>query len=203
MFKRAILFTSLFMAVLTFGWLFKLVYFSKANIAIYKSVLYSGRAIAKATKDKKTHQNRSGVRKDLWLSQVDRTRLHYRIDSKSSVLTLLPIDDKVDIIENLQQIQCWMQDKLYTQGSAPMQQMRFFEADQGTYQYSSQKFTANSVALSLFRIPGIQLPTVVDPRTAFLRGIAQDVSFSVAGKTTQFQAQRFKATLLSQQEENL
>jgi hypothetical protein len=154
-------------------------------------------------KDKKTHQNRSGVRKDLWLSQADRTRLHYRIDSKSSVLTLLPIDDKVDIIENLQQIQCWMQDKLYVQGSAPMQQMRFFEADQGTYQYSSQKFTANSVALSLFRIPGIQLPTAVDPRTAFLRGIAQDVSFSVAGKTTQFQAQHFKATLLSQQEDNL
>jgi len=116
---------------------------------------------------------------------------------------LLPIDDKMDIIENLQHIQCWMQDKLYAQGSAPMQQMRFFEADQGLYQYSSQKFTANSVALSLFRIPGIQLPTTIDAKTAFLRGIAQDVSFSIAGKTTQFQAQRFKATLLSQQEEKL
>ncbi len=203
MFKRAIFFTTLCMTVLAFGWLFKLVYLSEADRTRYRAVLKSGRAIAKATKDQKTHQNRSGVRKDLWISQQDRTRLHYRIDSKSSVLTLLPIDDKMDIIENLQQIRCWMQDKLYAQGSSSMQQMRFFEADQGTYQYSTQQFNANSVALSLFRIPGIQLPIVVDPKTAFLRGIAQDVSFSIAGKTTQFQAQRFKATLLSQKEENL
>jgi hypothetical protein len=113
----------------------------------------------------------------------------------------LPIDDKLDIIENLQQIQCWMQDKLYAQGKVAMQQMRFFEADQGIYQYSTQRFAANTVALSLFRVPGIQLPATIDPRTAFLRGIAQDVSFSIAGKTTQFQAKEFKATLLSQQEE--
>jgi hypothetical protein len=54
------------------------------------------------------------------------------------------------------------------------------------------------VALSLFRVPGVQLPTAIDPQAAFLRGVAQDVSFSIAGKATQFQAQRFKATLLSQ-----
>lgn len=201
MFKRAILLTSLCTAVLSLGWIFKLVYLSPKDRLQSEQLLSSGRAIAKATKDQQTHQNRAGVRKDLWLSQQDRTRLHYRIESKSSVLTLLPIDDKVDIIENLQQIKCWMQDKLYAQGNTAMQQMRFFEADQGIYQYSSQRFAANTVALSLFRIPGIQLPTAVDPAAAFLRGIAQDVSFSIAGKTTQFQAQKFKATLMSQPEE--
>ncbi len=199
MFKRAIYITSFLMALLCFGWLFKLIYLFPAERAECTKTLNSGKAIARATRDQQTHQNRRSVRKDLWLSQQDRTRLHYRIDSKSSVLTLLPIDDKVDIIENLQQIQCWMQDKLYAQGDVPMQQMRFFEADQGIYQYSSQRFAANTVTLSLFRIPGLQLPTTIDPRTAFLRGIAQDVSFSVAGKTTQFQAQKFKATLLSQE----
>jgi hypothetical protein len=200
MFKRAVLITSLCMTVLSCVWVFKLVYLSHADRLQCAKLLQSSKAIARATRDEQTHQNRSGVRKDLWLSQQDRTRLHYRIDSKSSVLTLLPIDDKLDIIENLQQIQCWMQDKLYAQGNVAMQQMRFFEADQGIYQYSTQKFAANSVALSLFRLPGIQLPVSIDPSTAFLRGIAQDVSFSIAGKTTQFQAQRFKATLLSQQE---
>ncbi len=197
MFKRAIFITGLCMAALTSVWVVKLVYLSDADRVKYEKLLQAGRAIAKATKDEKTHQTRSGVRKDLWLSQQDKSRLHYRIDSKSSVLTLLPIDDKVDIIENLQQIKCWMQDKLYPQGNVVMQQMRFFEADQGIYQYSTQRFAANSVALSLFRLPGIQLPTTIDPSKAFLRGIAQDVSFSIAGKATQFQAQRFKATLMS------
>jgi hypothetical protein len=201
MFKRAILITSFLMAVLSIGWLYKLTYLSAADRVQFKALAKAGKAIAKASQNQQAHQNRSSVRKDLWLSQQDKSRLHYRIDSKSSVLTLLPIDDKVDIIENLQQIQCWMQDKLYAQGNVPMQQMRFFEADQGIYQYSTQRFAANSVALSLFRVPGTALPGAVDPKTAFLRGIAQDVSFSVAGKTTQFQAQRFKATLLSQQEE--
>lgn len=200
MFKRAIFITGLCMVMVTFGWLFKLTYLSSEDRVRYKAIAKSGKAIAKAVHGQESHQNRSGVRKDLWLSQQDRTRLHYRIDSQSSVLTLLPIDDKMDIIENLQQIKCWMQDKLYAQGSVPMQQMRFFEADHGIYQYSSQRFAANSVALSLFRLPGFALPTSVDPKTAFLRGIAQDVSFSIAGKTTQFQAERFKATLQSQKE---
>ena len=201
MFKRAMFITSLCMAAIGSLWLAKLIYLSSEDRIKYQKLLHAGRAIAKATKSEQTHQTRGGVRKDLWLSQQDRTRLHHRIDSKSSVLTLLPIGDKVDIIENLQQIKCWMQDKLYAQGNVAMQQMRFFEADQGIYQHSTQRFAANSVILSLFRVPGIQLPTAIDPSKAFLRGIAEDVSFSIAGKATQFQAQKFKATLSSQQEE--
>ena len=201
MFKRALFISALCMAAISSIWLIKLVYLSDADRVKYKNLLETGRAIAKATKGEQTHQTRGGVRKDLWLSQQDRTRLHHRIDSKSSVLTLLPIGDKVDIIENLQHLKCWMQDKLYAQGDVAMQQMRFFEADQGIYQYSTQRFAANSVILSLFRMPGTLLPLSVDPSKAFLRGIAQDVSFSIAGKTTQFQAQKFKATLMSQQQE--
>jgi hypothetical protein len=199
MFKRAIFITALCMAAISSLWLVKLVYLSAADRVKYEKLLETGRAIARATKGEQTHQTRGGVRKDLWLSQQDHSRLHYRIDSKSSVLTLLPIDDKVDIIENLQHLKCWMQDKLYAQGDVVMQQMRFFEADQGIYQYSTQRFAANSVILSLFRVPGAVLPSSVDSSKAFLRGIAQDVSFSIAGKTTQFQAQKFKATLLSQE----
>ena len=126
MFKRAIVITSLCMTLLSCVWLFKLIYLTDVQRLECVKLLKTGKAIARANKDQQTHQSRSGVRKDLWLSQQDRTRLHYRIDSKSSVLTLLPIDDKLDIIENLQQIQCWMQDKLYTQGNTVMQQMRFF-----------------------------------------------------------------------------
>lgn len=158
MFKRAMFITSLCMAAIGSLWLVKLIYLSSEDRIKYQKLLHAGRAIAKATKSEQTHQTRGGVRKDLWLSQQDRTRLHHRIDSKSSVLTLLPIGDKVDIIENLQQIKCWMQDKLYAQGNVAMQQMRFFEADQGIYQHSTQRFAANSVILSLFGFEGCSFP---------------------------------------------
>lgn len=198
MFKKATFTTTLGLGLFAFVWLFKLVYLFPSDYKKLQEIKKMGKAVAQTVPDRKTHQLRKGVRKDLWLAQQDKTRLHYRIDSKSSTLTLLPIEDKVDIIENLHQIQCWMQDKLYNQGNSVMQQMRFFEADQGIYQYSTQRFSASTVTLSLFRLPGTGLPIALDPSRAFLRGIAQDVSFSVAGKTTQFQAQRFKATLSSQ-----
>ncbi|HNA62613.1 MAG TPA: hypothetical protein PKW79_06020 [Rhabdochlamydiaceae bacterium] len=197
MFKKTAIFSTLVLSLIASGWLFKLLYISQPDRDRYEQIRTQGKAVAQVSQNKESQQHRSGVRKDLWLAQEDKSRLHHRISSKTSVLTLVPIDDKVDIIENLQNLQCWMQDKLYPD----MQQVRFFEAEQGFYQYSIQKFTASSVALSLFRLPGSQLPSTIDPKRAFLRGIAQDVSFAIAGKATQFQAQQFKATLLTQQGE--
>jgi hypothetical protein len=202
MFKKTVLSTTLLITLLCGGWIFKLTRISQADRDRYEVMRSKGKAIAQVTQNKESRQHRAGVRKDLWLAQEDKTRLHHRIASKTSELTLIPIDDRVDIIETLQQIQCWMQDKLYPQGESIMQQLRFFEADEGYYQYSEQRFAASSVALSLFRIQGGQLPYIVDQKAAFLRGVAKDVSFSIAGKSTQFQAQQFKATLVSQQEGN-
>jgi hypothetical protein len=105
------------------------------------------------------------------------------------------------VIENLEKIQCWMQDKLFvTPDASKMQQTRFFIADHGTYQYSTQKFLAQTVELSLFRLPGHTLPQTFDPKAAFLKGIAKDVSFSVSGKVPHFQAEQFKAVLKPQKE---
>ena len=147
-----------------------------------------------------THQHRKGVVKEIYFSQEDNTRLHYRIESESSSLTLKPDGRKLDLIEKLDKIKCWMQDKLYTTtpGSKPMQQMRFLEAEDGIYRYASQQFLAQSVGLSLFRLPGHELPLGLNRDIPFMRGVAQDVSFSVSGKTPQFHAQHFKALLSNQ-----
>jgi hypothetical protein len=99
------------------------------------------------------------------------------------------------MIENLEGVNCWMQDKFFLSNGAPMQQMRYFEADYGTYHYMNQQFLAKAVTLSIFRIPGMVLPYSLSPSEAFLSGIAQNVSFSVSGKTPQLQAQQFKASL--------
>lgn len=152
-----------------------------------------------------THQQRKNVKKDIYFVQEDNTRLHYRIHSQSSLLIVQPRDGgkKIELNEKLEKIKCWMQDKLYyaSSGESPMQQIRFLEAEEGLYCYTSQQFIAQSVALSLFRLPDHNLPQELRAMP-FLKGLAQDVSFAVSGKTPSFKAQHFKAELKSTIAEN-
>jgi hypothetical protein len=199
MFRRVTLLSFLIVSSVFILWTMSLGWVRPKDLSTYRLYLKQQQEIASSGKALPTsaYQTRENVRKDIWYLENGPTRLHYRIESESSLLTLVPTDHKIDIIENLQKIRCWMQDKVYanTTDQATMQQVRFFEADTGSYQYTTQQFLAQSVALSLFRIPGSELPLLCDPKTAFLKGIAKDVSFSVSGKTPQFQAQQFKASL--------
>lgn len=144
-----------------------------------------------------TSQKREGVRKEIWFSEEDHMRLQYRIESQGSLLTFIPKENKVDIVENLEKLKFWMQDKLYTNPN--MQELRFLEADQGTYRMTSQEFLAQTVSVSLFRLPGNTLPETIDPRSAFLRGLSESILFSISGKMPQFEAQNFKASLNKRQ----
>lgn len=194
-FRRATFYSVFGLALLTFLWIFDICIPHKSDLEAYRAFLEKSKVIASSKEFSKADQRREKVRKDLWITEADKTRLHTRLESDASTLTLLPLDDKVDIIENLETIRCWMQDKLFLSENTPMQQVRFFEAGQGTYHYMDQQFLAKAVTLSLFRLPGHALPFSIRPSDAFLKGVAKDVSFSVGGKASQFQAQQFKATL--------
>jgi hypothetical protein len=199
MFNRIIQLSTFLLIAATVFWIAQLCWVRKSDYATFRSFL--DQQVQTSSQGKSAYssasQKRQGVRKDIWYAQTDQTRLHYRIESESSTLTLVPNHQKVDLIENLQKIQCWMQDKLYTDPAhqGQMQQMRFFEANEGSYQYATQQFLAQTVALSLYRLPGHELPRTIDQKNSFLSGIARDVSFSISGKTPQFQAQHFKASL--------
>lgn len=145
-----------------------------------------------------TEQNRTSVVKEIYFTQEDNTRLHYRIASASSFLTLRPEKQRFVIDEKLQDIQCWMQDKLYydpNRPGVPMQQVRFLEAKDGIYRYAAQEFLAQTVAISLCRMVGHDLPQSVRLPKPFLQGVADDVSFAVSGKVPQFNAHHFRALI--------
>lgn len=144
-----------------------------------------------------TKQQRSGVRKEIWLAQEDGSRLHYRILSATSMLTLTPIQNKVEVVEALQGVKCWMQEKVYaSKDGTSMQQTRYFEAQNGLYRYNSAQLIAQQVLLSVFRLPGLLLPS--EPEGAMLKGIAERVVLTFGGKIPQFQATGFKATYKEQ-----
>ncbi len=197
MFKKATLLTCFVVGTISFLWLFQCIWVRKSDHQLYLSFMEKQHQIDTSSKlvSQNAYQTRCGVRKDIWVAEEPSTRLHYRIESRFSVLKLLPGQSKTDIIENLSGITCWMQDKLYLEAEQPFQQVRYLEADEGTYRYTSQQFDASQVSLSLMRLAGHQLSFNYNSKDAFLRGIAQDVSFSISEGTPQFQAQQFKASL--------
>lgn len=164
--------------------------------------LIENRKVASSNAFSPTNQERKQVRKDIWFSQDESTRLHYQIASEGSQLTLTPVKNKFELVEKLEGIKCWMQDKLISNAmeeNAFSQQARFIEAEAGIYRHTTQEFSASGVTLSLFRLCGHDLPTQpLNENEAVLRGIARDISFHFSGKTPHFQASQFEATMVKE-----
>jgi len=195
MFKKQIQISLAILTPILGFWLIQMTMMRQSDISQYVGWVQK-RKIAASQKPSSTRQHRKEVRKDIWFSQDDCQRFHYHIESEGSLLTLTPIHNKFEIVESLQGIKCWMQEKLYNQGD-PMQQTRYFEASEGDYRYTTKEFLASDVTLSFFRLPGHQLPKQsVDPKEAFLQGQAKDISFFFGGNTPQFQARQFQATMV-------
>jgi len=197
MFQRATIFCLFLLGIFTVLWGYFLFRVRSEDIALIKQKIAEQEIASSTTIFSTTQQQRKGVVKEIWFSQEDNSRLHYRIFSESSLLTIKPEGRSFDLIEKLEKIKCWMQDKLYepNPGVGPMQQIRFLAAEEGLYRYTAQEFLAQTVALSLYRLGGHELPKEIASSKPFLKGIAEDVSFAVSGKSPQFKAKHFKAEL--------
>lgn len=172
---------------------FKIFYLRPSDEARYQKMVHK-KAIASTLEASynPTQQHRSKVRKEIWLSQEDRSRLHYRIESRESLLTFTPVKNKFEVIEQLRGMTCWMQEKIIPTG----QQTRYFEAEEGLYRYHTSQLIAREATLSLFRLPGTDLPSrPLDLESSYLKGVAQNISLSFGGKIPEFKASAFKAVL--------
>lgn len=197
MFRRTTIVCLLVLGAVTLLWGYSLFRIRSEDIELIKQKIKEQELATSKSAFSTTEQRRKGVVKEIWFSQEDNSRLHYRIFSESSLLTIKPEGNNFDFIEKLEKIKCWMQDKLFepSAGAGPTQQIRFLAAEEGLYRYTSQEFLAQTVALSLFRLNGHELPSETNTSRPFLKGIAEDVSFAVSGKSPQFKAKHFKAEL--------
>jgi hypothetical protein len=197
MFRSFTWLSTFLVAVFSLLWIIQVSIVRSGDLARYEQYKKEQELLSEKPLFSTATQNRKQVRKDIWFTQENQTRLQHRIDSESSILTLQPSKGRsFEVIEQLFHIRCLMQEKVYaTSAQAFMQQVRFMEADEGIYRYQIQNFTANQVSLSLFRLPGFLLPADVSQSHPFLKGNAQDITFSISGSVPQFQAQNFKATL--------
>ncbi len=142
-------------------------------------------------------QDRRLVCKDIWFSNAGGERLHYRIQSVTSSLNMQPRSRKIEIIERLHDMRCWMQDKIVSSEAHTTQQSRYFTANEGVYHFLSHSLLADQATLSLYHLPGTDLPSLgcLPREDPFLIGQAEQIKMHVSGKTPLFQASNFKALL--------
>src|SRR5579883_2379855 len=148
------------LCVLSLGTLFLIGWPTQSDFRVYQTNLEQSRALGKSAPP--VSQKRSQVCKDIWFSSEGAQRLHYRIESAASSLNLQPMKSKVDIVEQLHDMRCWMQDKIVKAAGSDgaSQQTRYFTASQGVYRFLSQSLVADQATLSLYRITGEHLPEI-------------------------------------------
>ena len=144
-----------------------------------------------------TQQLRRDVQKDIW-HLSENTRLHYQIQATTSILSFTPSAGNLFMQETMDNIVCLIQEKLYEdRAHHPMQQLKSFHADHGLYDFNNHHFVAETVFLDFYTLPGHDLPKILSPDSAFLKGLAKAVSFTLSDHGPTFHAEKFKAQMHS------
>ena len=99
------------------------------------------------------------------------------------------------LIEKMNDVKCWMQEELSIVEGKPFQLLRYLEADSATYFYKNDEVVASDVKIYRYTVPGHELPLKLEGVKPSMKGHAEAVQFSMAGKEIQFKAQKLKATL--------
>jgi hypothetical protein len=141
-----------------------------------------------------SEQIRLLVCKDIWIADPLGQRLHHRIESDRSLITLHPNGESVEVLEKLFGVRCWIQEK-NSSAKDLQQQVRFVLAEEGLYNYGTQIFQAQDILLSMYKIPGNAFPENLESYSPFLRGNADAITFSLQNGAPKFVASHFKASL--------
>jgi hypothetical protein len=164
---------------------------SDADRADYKEMLTESRlsALKGTFGGQPAYQIRETVQKDLWSGAE---RLHFRMQSAGSELMLVQKKrHQLEAVETLQGMDCWIQEEI--DPIEGRQRLRRFSSAHGAYFFPAHCFAAEAVQLSLFDIPGLDLPVGNPTEEPYLIGSASEVNFSLSHKLPTFKAHILRA----------
>ena len=141
-------------------------------------------------------QKREHVQKDIYLPQ-DEKKMHFRLASSLSTLCFSQLDDSIDIIEHLSDIHCWIKEK----NDSSYNQLRYFIAEKGMYTFPSNQFSGENISLYFF-FHSLENFSSPDLLSAYLKGYAKKMIFSLSEKTPHIEVDDFQATFLPKKEKN-
>lgn len=88
--------------------------------------------------------------------------------------------------------------ELNTPGVKKMQQLRYMEADEATYYYKTDRFTASNVKISRFTAPEHRMPLLVKGLKPTMNGVAKSVEFTLSGGELNFKASNLRASFYTE-----
>ncbi len=188
--KQLVVFSLVWVAISLFVGLM-LFRVTEEDIEAYQELVESSRPVSKTVLSQ-SKQLREGVVKEIWYH--GRSPLCIRIISALSELCFSQQNGEMEVVEQLQGVECWMQEKLYYEEGKPMQLVRYMQAENATYHYNTQLFTAEATLFWRYRLEGHEPVSSVEGHEPIMSATAQTVEFTLKGKEIDFQAHRLRAT---------
>ncbi len=157
----------------------------------YKMLVDSGQA-STSSSQRGVHQHRFATLRDVMFTDGSQ-RLRMRLWSKQGDLLFRQQHGEQELVEDMEDVHCIMQEKLFEKEGQPFQQIRVITADTATYSYEQELLTAKDVFIQQYVIPGHTLVEQLDGYVPSMRGKAASAEFSLGGENVRVQLQQFKA----------
>ena len=136
-------------------------------------------------------QFREGVTKKMWTEEEQ----YCAITSASSELFFFTEKGDVEVIEELENVNCMLQERLFVKHGKKMQTLRLLKAKEASLNYNTQLFTSNNVSMWTYEIAGHAPPDTLEGHEPILEGRADQVELQLAGKSFAILAHHFEGQM--------
>ena len=208
-----------FLIVATFAGLF-LAFgkYSNEDVVSYRETMAKAAGKGSVERTVSSQHFRQNLQKDVFLTRGGGV-YQFRLKSGDAELALERIKGKVDIVETMDDVRCWLQEEFlyrFPNGSmissqdqfwsalapvavvakaVPMQRNVYLEAKRATYDYDSERFVADDAKIWRYIVPGHHLEETVNKKSALISGTAEHVVISFGSQGLLFKADGFKAEI--------
>lgn len=192
--------------------------YTQEDVVSYRAMM--AEAVGKDHTDRAvTSQHfRQNLQKDIIITR-ENGQFQFRLKSKDARLALERIHGETDIVENLEEVACWLQEDLMYRfadgsvvssqdpywksivpvavavGAVPKQRMVYLEANKATYDYEGGKFVADDARIWRYIAPGHYFTEIVDKEKAIISGVAEHVVVTFGAQGLAFKADGFQAAI--------
>ena len=133
-------------------------------------------------------QFREGVSKAIWGDQV------CEIQSDKSELFFFSHDGEIELIEELDALECVLQEERFYRQGEPVQLVRLLRAKEARFNYNTQLLKAHDVQMWSYELPGHTLPTTILAKP-IMQGSCDQIELQLNGKKYEIAAKNFKGSL--------
>lgn len=174
------------LSLMLLGTFFALSRYGQKDLEAYHELLSA--VDTTATHDYTTTQPRMEVQKDLLFMQGE-NRLKAVLKGDKARMVFDHRSGKTEVIEEIEQVYCVMQEELTTDAGRPVQMVRTLEAAHANYHHQRNVLVAEMVEMCRYVVPGHQFPANFEGSDCVMEGTAHHLILALAGSGVQLKAE--------------